>query len=599
MLSYVKGFKIPFICKVYQNVQPKNPPSPRKDMMMAISKLIHLGAISECDDVIDQFVSPVFLTPKNSGGYRFILNLKALNNFLPIRHFKMDDIRTVSKLVLHNSFMATIDLKESYFLVPVHESYRKYLRFRYDEVLYEFNCLPYGLSLAPLVFTKLLKPVMSYLRNNNHTVVSYLDDVICIGDTYDACSRTVTSVIQTFKELGLVINYEKSSLEPNQICKFLGFIINSQLMCLQLPSDKIVKITEIICKIRKKPIVRIRDFAKLIGTLSSACPAIAYGWVYTKRLERAKYLALVKANDNYDAKMLLDPILQDDFSWWSQISNRNINRFHDGHFYREIFTDSSLTGWGAACDGEVTRGHWSTDERMHHINYLELLAAFLGLKAFCKNDCNKDVLLRIDNTTAIAYINKMGGIQFPHLNNITREIWQWCEERQIYIFASYIRSRENTDADQASRYTNVDTEWELNYNLFKAITNKFNQPDIDLFASRINKKCRKYLSWQRDPDAFDIDAFTIPWNTYFFYAFPPFALILKCLRKIVNEKATGLVLVPYWPSQPWYPLFRRLVVSEILFFEPDKNNLLSPYREPHPMWKKLTLACAILSGNHT
>lgn len=93
-------------------------------------------------------------------------------------------------------------------------------------------------------------------------------------------------------------------------------------------------------------------------------------------------------------------------------------------------------------------------------------------------------------------------------------------ERQIYIFASYIiRSRENTDADQASRYTNVDTDRELNDNLFKTITNKFNQPDIDLFSSRINQKCSKYLSWQRDSDAFDIDAFTTPWNTYYFTHF--------------------------------------------------------------------------------
>lgn len=597
MLGYVKGYKIPFTTKVYQNVEPKNPPSPHGDMIMAILNLLQLGAISKCDELNEHFISPVFLTPKSTGGYRFILNLKALNKFLPICHFKMDDIRTVSKLVLHKSFMATIDLKESYFLVPVHKKHRKYLRFRYDKVLYEFNCLPYGHSLAPFVFTKLLKPVMSYLRNNNHTVVSYLDDVICIGDTYEACSNTVQLVVQTFENLGLVINFEKSCTTPNQYCKYLGFIINSNSMCLQLPPEKIQKIRNLISKIRYKESVQIRDFAKLIGTLTAACPAISYGWVYTKRLEREKYLALLRNNENYNEKMPLNPILREDFSWWSKLSDKNTNKFHDSHFHKEIFTDSSLTGWGAACDDEIARGLWSVNEQTQHINFLELLAAFLGLKAFCKNEKCINVLLRIDNTTAIAYINKMGGIQFPHLNSVTREIWQWCEQRKIYIFASYIRSRENTDADQASRYTNIDTEWELNPNLFRSITVKLGQPTIDLFASRLNKKCCKYLSWQRDPDAYDIDAFTVPWNTYFFYAFPPFAVILKCLRKIANDKATGIFLVPYWPSQPWYPLFKRLVASEIIIFNANKNNLLSPYREPHPMWRKLTLACAILSGS--
>jgi len=45
------------------------------------------------------------------------------------------------------------------------------------------------------------------------------------------------------------------------------------------------------------------------------------------------------------------------------------------------------------------------------INYLELLSAFFALKCFAENLRDCDVLLRIDNTTAIAYINKMGGIQ--------------------------------------------------------------------------------------------------------------------------------------------------------------------------------------------
>lgn len=98
------------------------------------------------------------------------------------------------------------------------------------------------------------------------------------------------------------------------------------------------------------------------------------------------------------------------------------------------YTDSSLTGWGAACDGEITRGHWSADENQQHINYLELLAAFMGLKSFCQNCQDINILLRIDNTTTISYINRMGGIQYPH--QITREIWHIIHTyRKIYLFS--------------------------------------------------------------------------------------------------------------------------------------------------------------------
>lgn len=74
-----------------------------------------------------------------------------------------------------------------------------------------------------------------------------------------------------------------------------------------------------------------------------------------------------------------------------------------------IFSDASLIGWGVSCGGSKTHGHWSASEKLHHINYLELLAAFFGLKCFAKDLREYNILLRIDNTIAIAYINRMGG----------------------------------------------------------------------------------------------------------------------------------------------------------------------------------------------
>lgn len=100
-------------------------------------------------------------------------------------------------------------------------------------------------------------------------------------------------------------------------------------------------------------------------------------------------------------------------------------------------------------------------ERKQHINHLELIVAFYALKCFA-SDCRKcEILFRVDNTTALAYINRMGGIQYPTLNRLARNIWQWCGRREIWVVASYIPSHENIDADRESRRTNIDTEWEL------------------------------------------------------------------------------------------------------------------------------------------
>lgn len=79
-----------------------------------------------------------------------------------------------------------------------------------------------------------------------------------------------------------------------------------------------------------------------------------------------------------------------------------------------------------------------------------------------------------------------------------------------------------------------------------------------------------------------------------FYAFHPFSLITRILEKI--DKAKGILVVPYWPSQPWYPLWSRLVISEKMFFEPDKLLLYSPFKNCHPLHADLILVAATLSG---
>jgi len=188
--------------------------------------------------------------------------------------------------------------------------------------------------------------------------------------------------------------------------------------------------------------------------------------------------------------------LQSDFSWWINVLSNpdQSNRIRSGRFVREIFSDASLNGWGAACGESRTHGWWSGEDRSLHINSLELRAAFNALRCFAADFHDCDILLRIDNTTAIAYINKFGSIQYPHLSEISRQIWHWCEERNIFVFASYISSLENYVADAESRIADPDTEWSLSHRAFQRVVRVFGPFDIDLFASLLNAKCSAYVS---------------------------------------------------------------------------------------------------------
>lgn len=570
-------------------------------MIIAIDKLKQLGAVTPCTPCNDQYLSSIFLAPKSTGGKRFILNLKALNKFIPTPHFKMEDFRTVSKMLPQDGYLATIDLKEAYLLVPIAESDRKYLRFQFqgpyspDPILYEFTAMPYGLSVAPRVFTKIMREVVTYLRSQGHKSVIYLDDILCIGNSLLECKNNVRTTLDLLHCLGFIVNYEKSSLNPEQTKKYLGFVYDSHNLTMSLPSEKRNNIAQLVQKFSCLPRCKIREFAKLIGVLIAACPATKYGFLYTKILERQKFIALLEKNNNYEAKIVLSKVILEDLNWWNQNIFTTFCDLNKVIYKYEIFTDASLTGWGAICNENKVNGQWKVTEKEYHINQLELLAAFLGLKSFARNESNCAILLRIDNTTAISYINRMGGIQFPHLNKVARDIWQWCERRNIWLFASYVNTKENC-ADAESRKINPDTEWELSDRAFQEIIDVFGSPDIDLFASRHNAKCDSFISRNPDPDAVAVDAFTVDWKGRYFYAFPPFCLILKCLRKIIDDEATGILVFPHWPSQPWFPILHKLLASKIHYFTPNKNLLRSCYREFHPLHKTLILGAAKLCG---
>ncbi|KAG6438798.1 hypothetical protein O3G_MSEX000234 [Manduca sexta] len=567
-----------------------------KLISIEINKLLKLGAIVECSHSDGQFLSSIFLHPKSDGTWRFILNLKKLNNFIATRHFKLEDIRTATKLMTSGCFMATIDLKNAYYLLSITNSDRKYLRFLFQGTLYEFTCLPFGLSTAPYVFTKIMKPVVFHLRSLGLLSVIYLDDFLCIADTYEKCLQNVSTTKQILESLGFIINIDKSHLEPSQVCQYLGFVLDSRFFSVSLPARKIEYISKLVNNIRKKQRCKIIEFAQLLGTLVASCPAVEYGWLYTKTLENHKTTALKNNYENYNAFLPINKEVQIDLQWWASHIKSNSNSIKQFNFCLEIFSDASRTGWGLVCNNIKNHGHWTEHDKMFHINYLELLAAFIGLKTYALNLRHCEVLLRIDNTTAIAYVNKMGGTRFPHLHSLARKLWQWCEERHIWVYASYISSKDNTIADLESRRPKSEIEWELCDKAYEMIVVKFGKPHIDLFANKFNAKCIKYVSWLPDLDAFTVDAFTINWHGMLFYAFPPFALISRVLQKIKREKAIGIVLVPWWPTQPWYPFFKSMVVSEELILEPSSDLLLSPSRCPHPLHKNLRLVAAKLSG---
>lgn len=99
----------------------------------------------------------------------------------------MENINTALHTIVPGDYLVSIDLKDAYFSILIFKPHRKFLRFKWSDQTYEFTCLPFGYSLAPRVFTKVLQPVISHLRENSYRVVIFLDDIHFIGSSVEEC----------------------------------------------------------------------------------------------------------------------------------------------------------------------------------------------------------------------------------------------------------------------------------------------------------------------------------------------------------------------------------------------------------------------------
>ena len=234
------------------------------------------GTVKEVSSCSNEFLSNIFLVPKKTGDMRPVINLKLLNVFIQKIHFKMENINTALHTIAPGDCLVSINLRDAYFSIPIFKPHCKFLRFKWSDQTYEFTCLPFGYGLAPRVFTKVFKPVVSYLRENGYRVVIFLDDILLLGSLVEECLSQLASLRDLLQSLGFVINVNKSQLIPVTRILYLGFIIDTSSMTLLLPDEKVDKILYACRKLLTCVNPSVREVAHLIGLLVSAFPAVKF-----------------------------------------------------------------------------------------------------------------------------------------------------------------------------------------------------------------------------------------------------------------------------------------------------------------------------------
>ena len=400
LLSTIQGYKIEFtnlplgVGKVFRQSQRS------KDILgVELNKLLDKGVIEETLPEPGSFISDVFLRPKPDGRFRLILDLTELNKSVEKHHFKMDTLSTAIIMMRQDCYMASVDLQDAYYAVPVREQDRKFLSFNWRGKTFRYTALPNGLSSTPRIFTKITKPIYSTLRKNGHQCFGYIDDSFITAETREQCGYSVRETLNLFQSLGFLINGKKSVVEPTKQLVFLGMVLDSSNMTVSLAPEKREKIKLACQKLLHTRSPKIREVARVIGLLVAAFPGVEHGPLHYRQLELCKIASLKVNAGRFNANMQITREGKQELLWW-------IHRLTDPllltHIDRGsptimIETDASQLGWGAHRQGEATGGRWSEKEALAHINVLELTAGELGLSALCKDihDCHiKPSILR-------------------------------------------------------------------------------------------------------------------------------------------------------------------------------------------------------------
>lgn len=557
------------------------------------------------------FVSSIFCVKKKDGGLRPCLNLKPFNEFVTKRHFKLESLSTVFQTLQKNDFMAKIDIKDAYLHVPVRRGHQPFLRFNFRQTTYQFLVLCFGLTTAPWIFTRLMKPVMARLRQEGIRLVIYLDDILVMAQSAELLRQHTRRVVELLAQLGWVINWKKSDTTPSQVKTYLGVSIDSARMSSSLPEDRLRKMESSVQEMLEANRIgklTIRAAAKTLGQMSAAAVGISLARFKERPLLDAVRGALA-AGSRWDDRLRLDTATTQACGWWlDQFRQWNGVGLIPGTPSIWLTTDASATAQGCTLRGEglELRSQFVIPAAQSHrsSNWRELSAILHALRLYASLLPAKVLLIMSDNTTALACIRNQGS-RNSVLNAIATQIWEIAVHHNIRLLVEYIPGADNSEADRLSRWVVRDpTGWQLHPVVFAHLTEVWGPFSIDLFASETNHLLPRFFSWIASDEAEGIDCFRHPWPKGAF-AHPTPSLIGRVLEKVKREAVQDLVLIaPSWPTAPWWPDILRLSVAPPISLQCIRRDCLIPCGRSLPptafeKWGLMAWRLSAPSGGHS
>ena len=547
------GYILPF----YSLPTPYSRPNQRTALLErefvngAVSDLQNGGYIEEAKEP-PVVCSPLSVVMNGVGKKRLVVNLRHVNGFLWKQKFKYEDIRVAMAMFEKGEWMFSFDLKSGYHHVDVAQQYRKYLGFEWGGVTYTFVVLPFGLSSAPYVFTKMMRPLVRLWRSKGIKAIVYLDDGIVSSQNESSAKASSAWVRDTLDRAGWVCNEAKSVWVPTHELVWLGFNLNLSKGSISVPEGKVRALQHSLKVAVKTSSLLAKTVASLIGRIISM--SLALGPVARFRT-RALY-ALLESRQAWCDILLITQDAGEELRFWvecfDQFNSQPI--WHSPAAVRCVYSDASDTGYGGYTvehGMHVAQGNWLPDEAVQSSTWRELVAVGRVLEAVAHKLSNVRVRWFTDNQNVVRILQV--GSAKSHIQVEALKVFKACIQYNIRLEPEWIPRERNELADYISRIVDYD-DWQLDPAVFAMLNALWGPYSVDRFASSYNTQLVRFNSRFASPGTEAVDAFTVDWHGENNWWCPPPSLVPRVIRHMETCKAHGTLVVPCWESAPFWPL---------------------------------------------
>lgn len=573
------GYKLPLF-SVPQRSISKNNKSALDNMDFvekAVSELLKNHCVVEVP-FTPHIINPLTVSINNLGKKRLILDLRKVNEHIWKEKISFEDWKVGLEYFTHDGYMFKFDLSKGYHHLDIFPSHQTFLGFSVKGKNYCFTVLPFGISSAPYIFTKVLREMVKYWRLNGIKIVMFLDDGWGSNKTFEQTEADSYFVKNSLEMAGFLINKEKSIWFPVQELEWIGIFWNSEKFCISIPQRRINDFNITLkLLLGSLPYVSARHLAKFTGKVISMMPVIGnIARLMTRYLY--KEIETSKSWDFCYKLPLNHPCLTEVNFWVENLEKLNVRKLSAYNQVQTlIYSDASHLSCGSYivdCKNSVFHSVWNNEEQAKSSTFRELRAVYLALRAYGSLLENSKVKWFSDSQSCVKIVQSGStklDLQLESLN-----IFKLCLKWNIDLSIQWVPREHNQIADDISKIYSSD-EWEVTTEFFNFIDQMWGPHEVDRFASFKNRKLNRFNSLFYEYKSEAIDAFTQSWSDCNNWLVPPIYLVSRTIFHLLACKGKGTLIVPKWPSSSFWPILfknngvKQDFIKDILEFKAGQN----------------------------